>query len=37
MTTQAMIGTCIAIFGTYMYTETSGKHKQAKPSPPKAA
>lgn len=33
MTTQAMIGTCIAILGTYLYTEASGKHKKHAPPP----
>ncbi len=29
MTTQAMVGTCIAIAGTWLYTEASSKHKHA--------
>lgn len=29
MTTQALVGTVIAIAGTWLYTETSGKHKHA--------
>eukprot|EP00798_Chlamydomonas_sp_ICE-L_P000829 gene829-2220_t len=35
MTTQALVGTSIAIFGTYLYTLSSGKHKKA--TPPKTA
>lgn len=31
MTQQALIGTCIAIAGTWLYTEATSKHKHAKP------
>ncbi len=31
MTQQALIGTCIAIFGTWLYTDQTAKAKHAKP------
>jgi len=39
LTTQALVGTVIAIIGTWLYTEASSKHKHAKKpdAPPKAA
>lgn len=32
LTTQTMLGTVIALGGTWLYTETSSKHKHAKPA-----
>ncbi|KAJ9523731.1 hypothetical protein QJQ45_020166, partial [Haematococcus lacustris] len=37
MTQQALIGTCIAIFGTWLYTDQTSRAKHAKALPPKAA
>ncbi|GLC43444.1 hypothetical protein PLESTB_001557900 [Pleodorina starrii] len=36
LTTQAMVGTVIALIGTWLYTEMSSKHKPHKKSPPPA-
>ncbi|KAG2424566.1 hypothetical protein HXX76_014446 [Chlamydomonas incerta] len=36
LTTQAMVGTAIALIGTWLYTEMSSKHKHKKAPPPAA-
>mmetsp|Transcript_17319 Transcript_17319/g.29594 ORF Transcript_17319/g.29594 Transcript_17319/m.29594 type:complete len:396 (-) Transcript_17319:709-1896(-) len=37
MTQQALIGTCVAIFGTWLYTDQTARAKAAAAAPPKAA
>ena len=37
LTVQALVGTVIALGGTWLYTEMSSKHKPIKKSPPPAA
>ncbi|KAG2493019.1 hypothetical protein HYH03_008682 [Edaphochlamys debaryana] len=37
LTTQALVGTVIALIGTWLYTEASSRFKPHKPTPPKAA
>ncbi len=36
LTTQAMVGTVIALLGTWLYTEMSSRHKHKKAPPPPA-